>query len=87
MYEGSKASRLRQHLTLIMAIPGGRVSMSLGFACIFLLTKNMILGHLKISSGDISFEVICPFESLVVYVLIVELQVLNILDTSSLSDM
>ena len=47
----------------------------------------MIIGHLKISSGDISFEVICPFENLVVYVLIVELQVLNILDTSSLSDM
>ena len=47
----------------------------------------MIIGHLKISSGEIPFEVICPFENLFIYVLIVELQVLNILDTSSLSDM
>ena len=55
--------------------------------CISLVTNDMVIGHLKISSGEISFEVICPFENSVIYVLIVELQVLNILDTSSLSDM
>ena len=82
---------LQQHLllslVLIITILEGESVCPWVLLCVSLLTNNMIIGHLKISSGEIPFEVICPFENLFIYVLIVELQVLNILDTSSLSDM